>query len=460
MPQPWTFSSALCLSAFTFAAPSAAQEAAIPQAQTAPAAAASALDTARVEIFQGRGVIAGGGVETPTTLRRDESMRAQGAAHLELPAGARAKISWTGTADVEVFGPASLEWAARGAQIGLMFHELSWVDMTVLRGEHAFELPAQWHGRVGRSSFRLRGIGGGPTELFLHAGSPIVLEWRGSKTDLRPPLSVFPGSSVRLDRPRFTRTEDISARANQPWNVGAEDHTGSVWPWRTRSDTDEQVRERMLLSRETQTFDEVPGAPTGTIDRVRSYGNDGASRVQSIRSGDTSAQVSIEQKIAPRVTVAPRRPDRAVFQPEVSVPATSLSPLSAPFPAQPAPVARPEASQPVQEVPPQGQSVPANAFDRAQWRGLQRSALNGSGVVGTERGTGVEVRVLGEGRTKVFISGSSPAPRWCFTPFADYLLQPGAVAVLESNGRLRMSFGTIEEHAPSKGRPNFDQLAD
>lgn len=455
MPQPWTFSSALCLSAFTLAAPAAAaapQEAPMPQARNAPAVLASALDTARVEIFQGRGVIAGGGMETPTTLRRDESMRAQGAAHLELPPGSRAKISWTGTADLEVFGPASIEWAARGAQIGLMFHELSWVDMTVLRGEHAVELPAQWHGRVGRSSFRLRGIGGGPTELFLHAGSPIELDWRGSKTDLRPPMSVFPGSSVRLDRPRFTRTEETAARANQPWSVDAE---GAAWPWRTRSDTDAQARERMLLSRETQTFDEVPGSPTGTIEQVRSYRNDGASRIQPIRSGNTSAQISIEQATPPRVTIAPRSPGRAIVQPEGSVSAP------APAPVQPAPSVRsqaPAASQSIQGDQSTVETTPLNAFDSAQWRGLKRSSLNGSGVVGIERGTGVEVRVLGEGRTKVFISGSSPAPRWCFTPFADYLMQPGAVAVLESNGRLRMSFGTIEEHAPSKGRPNFDQL--
>ncbi len=335
-----------------------------------------------------------------------------------------------------------------------MFHELSWVDMTVLRGEHSIELPAQWHGRVGRSSFRLRGIAGGPTELFLHAGSPVELDWRGSITELRPPMAVFPGSSVRLDRPRYTRTQDTSARASQPWNLPEDEQVGSVWPWRTRSDTDQDVRERMILSRETQSFDEVPGSPTGTIDRVRTYRNDGSSRVQSIRSGGTSAQISVQPDVAPTVTISPRRSEVAPVQPMVPS-QRSTEPRAQMQPRTRALETRTPIAEPSRGVP----TGSAKDFDSAQWRGLKMNALNGSGVVATERGTGVEVRILGEGRTKVFISGSSPSPRWCFTPFADYLMQPGAVAVLESNGRLRMSFGTIEEHAPSKGRPNFDELA-
>ena len=99
-------------------------------------------------------------------------------------------------------------------------------------------------------------------------------------------------------------------------------------------------------------------------------------------------------------------------------------------------------------------------FDTLQWRGFDLSDLNGTGEIAAERGSGVEVRVLGQGRTKVFVGSGAPSPRWCFTPTMDLLMHPGSVAVFEADGTLRMSFGKTDEHEPIAGRPSYAALAD
>ena len=82
-----------------------------------------------------------------------------------------------------------------------------------------------------------------------------------------------------------------------------------------------------------------------------------------------------------------------------------------------------------------------------------------SGAVAVQRTAGTEVRVFASGRYKVFVDALADAPVWCFAPDKDYLLQPGAVAVFEKDGSLRLRFGEIEEHEPVTGRPAFDHLA-
>lgn len=437
------------------------------QAPSARVAVAQKAVSARVEIVQGRSVLVTQSAD-PMKMRRGESMSATGNAQLDVAAGCQARVSIDGEMTLDVFGPSSVEWRSGAAGADIVFHELGWADVDVRSGQHKLRLPADWHADFGRTSFHLRSLAGGPTELRHNAGSAISLEWLGDVSRVRPPVTVYAGSSVRLDRPRFEPTQGASASqdASKAWTSDAQ----GEWPWRERTDTAAQVREREVLGRETQVLDEIPGAPKGEISRLRAYESDGSSSVRPLRrrhqEGQTYAQVPIMPLVAPRVeivtrpmdsvdterVVLPRRPSTD----PVSVPETVSTPVTSAVASVKVDVKEVEVS--VVPTAPVVASSPKVVFDSSQWRGLAFSSLNGVNEIAAERGSGVELRVLGAGRTKVFVSASSPSARWCFTPTTDYLLSPGSVAVFEENGDLRMSFGEMVEKAPSAGRPSFSAL--
>lgn len=452
----------------------------------------------------GRAVIVGGGYDA-LTVRRGESRTAQGRTHLEVALGGQVRVWWTETMSIDVFGPSSIEWTAEQNRVSTVFHQLTWADVEIRRGEHDVSLPAAWRAEAGRGAFRLRGIAGGPSELLHHAGKPVRLEWLGNPSQPIPPVIIYPGSSVRLDQPRHVRRDPLAPEGvdiGKAWpQVGGEETTASVWPWRSRTDTPEQVEQRERMRRTTRSIDEPFGTPNGRFDRIEVP--DGAGGTSSINletpGTETYAQVPVMPSTPPRFTILPGTttsgaasgsapafaggeppvkplaagPRRIDHQPQEELGSGSrsrtveLMELSrrggttiTPDGMGAMPFASERASG-TTAVEPKSTSVaePAVvAYNAAQWRGLQRQQLNGTGVLAAERGTGVEVRVLGGGRTKVFVSSGSPAPRWCFTPQADYLMQPGAVAVFEPDGRLKMSFGTLEEHEPQAGRPSFAQL--
>lgn len=439
----------------------------------------SALESARVEVVAGRAIVVGGGFEG-LTMRRGDSKSARGRTHLEVPLGSQVRIWWTETMSMDIFGPSSLEWVAEGTQVNSLFHQLSWADVEVRRGEHEVSLPAAWRAKIRRGAFRLRGIAGGPSELFHHAGQPALLEWLGSPSQPIPPVFVYPGSSVRLDQPRHVPRQPAlpdGVRLGGAWDLGTEPESlWSIWPWRSRTDTDADVIRRERISRTTRVLQEPLGVPRGRYEGVvtpaapaRSAPVRAATRGASV----TFAQVPVTAAEAPEVTVrerASREAGRAAAEAETALEAGKGSRLDALeqlagggdgsfAPDKVGAMLFATEHLDATEVQRRG-SKPRGVvpFDAAQWRGLRRAELNGTGVLAAERGRGVEFRILGGGRTKVFVSSGSPEPRWCFTPRADYLLQPGAVAVFEADGRLRMSFGTLEEHTPRLGRPTFDRL--
>lgn len=476
------------------------QEASAPDSEgpTPRTAFVSPLQEARIDAIAGRAVVVGGGAEG-ITVRRGEMKRSSGRSHLEVAVGGHVRVRWTETMSLDVFGPSSFEWAPKEGHVDVIFHQLTWADIDVRRGEHSFELPASWFARVGRSAARLRGIAGGPTELMLHAGQPIELEWRGSASQPIPPVAVYPGSSVRLDQPRHVKTGQTSAEGmpeRQAWTAGGEDESvETVWPWRSRADTPEQAARRLEAGRTTRSINEMPGVPGGRVERVRRIRvDDSTSKLQlDAPEVETYAQVPFVSPVPPRFAIEITSPDGTAPRLNGGTVTSPAAPPSAGGPgsraneigpAQPmgersghdvvlrGPAGasnRPIAPEAVgamrfasQEVEKDSQGAAAGAhlvpFQSEQWRGLSRNQLNGTGRLAAEKGTGVEFRVLGGGRMKVFVSGGSPSPRWCFTPQRDYLLQPGAVAVFEPNGRMRMSFGTIEEHQPIAGRPSYDRL--
>ena len=439
----------------------------------------SALESARVEVVAGRAIVVGGGLDG-LTMRRGEAKSARGRTHLEVPLGGQVRIWWTETMSMDVFGPSSLEWFAEGAQVTSLFHQLSWADVEVRRGQHEVSLPASWRATLGRGAFRLRGIAGGPSELFQHAGQPALLEWLGNPTQPIPPVFVHPGSSVRLDQPRHVPRQPAlpdGEMRGAAWDLGSEaESLTSVWPWRSRTDTDADVIRRQRIGRTTRLLDETLGVPGGRFERVVTPVGPGVSAAGPVASPGavrTFAQIPVTPAETPDVAIEERKTRRvggaaveATTVREAGEPSRqeALEQLAPGGGASFAPDkvgAMPFATEQVgaREALRAGSEPPrAVPFDAAQWRGLERAQLNGTGVLAAERGGGVEFRVLGGGRTKVFVSSGSPAPRWCFTPRADYLMQPGAVAVFEADGRLRMSFGTLEEHPPQLGRPTFDRL--
>ena len=447
----------------------------------APLYAQSALERARVEVLEGRAVLIGGGADVQPD-RRTETVRADGATQNALGAGSREHVGIDGTLGLDVHGPASFQWRAEGARVQVRFSELGWADLEARRGEHVIDLPAEWRAMIGRSSVHLRGIAGGPTELRLDAGQPVTVDWRGGgRTAVRPPVTVYPGSSVRLDQPRHTRTEPRRDERGLAWTT--EGDGSDTWPWRASGGgyTAEELRERDGFEARTQTFDELPGTSRGTIDRVRTPQPDGsyatrelprfdpaapmyADGTRTAPEGDTRAQVPVTPAAKPEVEVTarpePSAPDPAVpdFEPRNARPTGAETAAStSPFAEEASPTVEFERTRSAAPAPALRASSVA-PFDASEWRGVERSKLNGAGVVAAERGAGVEFRVLGAGRTKVLVSGSSPAPRWCFTPQGDYLMHPGALAVFEKDGALRMSFGTVETFARVPGRPKFSEL--
>lgn len=453
----------------------------------------SALDEARIDVLAGRAVLVGGGTDA-ATLRRGDRTRTAGRAHLEIAVGAEVRIMWTETLSMDVLGPASFQWGAEGARVTVLFHELSWADLEVRAGEHTVHLPSDWTAEVGRSAVALRGLAGGPTEVMVHAGQPARLEWTGDPTRARPPVALYPGSSVRLDRPRHTREGVAPAQGGPevaPWpdELGAAAAPQVGWPWRSRTDDEADVAHRLEMARTVGRLDEVPGTPGGQVERIRRVEADGRTSDLELEVPGTAtyAQVPVAPSAPVRYTVTPRG--------EGSTPAEGAPTDEAPGATDPGAARRevwdtdssrrargvelrdltgrgPTPQGPGELLPFAAELAPAPAPARAvamdpqapvpfraeQWRGLDRKRLNGVGVIAAERGAGVEVRILGGGRTKVFVSSGSPSPRWCFTPHADYLMQPGAVAVFEPSGAVRMSFGTMEEHQPLAGRPAFDRL--
>jgi len=84
--------------------------------------------------------------------------------------------------------------------------------------------------------------------------------------------------------------------------------------------------------------------------------------------------------------------------------------------------------------------------------------LEGAGPLAVQRSPDVELRLFASGRRKVSLDVMAPRAVWCFAPERDYLMQPGAVLVFESDGALRMRFGGVEEREAIAGRPSWDRL--
>ncbi|MEZ5976110.1 MAG: hypothetical protein R3E96_15095 [Planctomycetota bacterium] len=174
--------------------------------------------SARIEVRSGRAEIVQQSSETKV-LRKGESesflgWRAPGSAR-----GAEVRIAYSGTASPSLWGPASIDWQdAQSGEPGtesIRWHlfQATWLTVEVRRGQHHLHLPGNWHARLEGGSMRLRGLSTGPLEMRLHAGQPVQLDWQGDVSMARPPLTIYPGSNIRLEQPVAA---PVTAAAKEP----------------------------------------------------------------------------------------------------------------------------------------------------------------------------------------------------------------------------------------------------
>lgn len=470
---------------------------------SAPAAAQGNLDSAHLEVHRGRVVLLNGG-QGERTLRTGDAHVATGSTHIEVGTGAEVRLSWPGTASLHVWGPSSVQWQVEAPPAGSaagtaptlkwLVQDLAWCDLEVRRGKHELSLPGSWTAQVAPGAVYLRGLPSGPVELRLHAGEPVRLDWSGDASQARPPVLVNPGSSVRLERPTAAPA-DKSSQA-KAWGRDAE------WPYRSAADTARQRAERQSLSQRTQRQDPWP-APRGSIkgatnNRSQKLSKGTASPLpdrQPLHVRSAPSRRSIELKPSERSSVdAPSATmESQGVEPMINPPVVETVPPAAPVvlpsqrseqEAQPAveptpepvpvqePVIEPSVEkaappvvsspapvkpvEPVETVEPAPEAPAASVpFVKSDWGGLDYAELIPCGEFAVEKALGVEVRMFAGGRHKVLVDSKAAGPVRVFTSAGDQRLHPGAVAVFEADGTVRMGFGKIEPLGVAKDRAAF-----
>ena len=444
---------------------------------------------AQVEVTHGRAVLIGSEAGCQT-IRKGDRQGTAGRSQLEVPTGSEARISWDGACSVRVYGPSSIEWDNQGSTLGVKFHEIAWADFECRQGQHELFLPSEWSGTFGRSAFHIRGITGGPCEFRLQAGEPVSLQWDGNNRFSLPPLQVLPGSSVRLDRPRFM---NAPVATNSPSGSWPTDGDQATWPWTPaqgpgqaagmsfNGDPTQDGATSASVPTDGESVTAVAEAETGCPVCSQSSMDAEAGMCQEAlepfcdESTDKPMDEATTYGQAPIVAAPPTVEVEAVDTPTAKL--TGIDPFSAEFTVidsdgvevplvgvaaptktQPSPIPDPG---PAPEVAPEPEPEPAPAvFTPSEWRGFTKKDLNHAGSIVAERSSDVEYRILGQGRCKIIVSDSASQPRWCFTPKVDLQMQPGSVAIIEKDGTLRMSFGEVEEFQPPADRPSYDELDD
>ncbi|MDF1837970.1 MAG: hypothetical protein P1V35_08880 [Planctomycetota bacterium] len=376
-----------------------------------------------------------------STLRRGEDLSVRGATHLEVSSGSEVRISYPGVASMHIWGPASLDWQSVPTQStsnlenletlssgGIAWNVFSatWCDLEVRRGRHLLNMPGDWSAVMQGGSVRMRGLTTGPLEVRVNAGDPLQLFWSGDESQARPPLTVYPGSNLRLERP-------TQAKVDQSGNAVA--WQKPAWPYRRSSETLAQNtarQERVPTTRKAQSWPEL--SPAANLDQTQAQ--------VGFKPPVERVQVTVEpQRFAQRQPVVPQR---NVVQRQAPVVQTTRQPV---------------ASQPVQPVV---RSVPqanrGTAYVADHWRNVSLNKLISCGAVVVEDRPGVETRVFAGGRRKVLVDRFDGSSTWVFGQDKDHHLLPGSVAVFDEKGKLVLSHGNIETYAAKGLRPNLSSI--
>ncbi len=384
--------------------------------------------TGRVQVIQSEG--------TKSTLRQSEQLSVRGSTHLEVSSGSEVRISYPGVASMHVWGPASLDWQSVPTQqtsnledledlsssgIAWNIFSATWCDLEVRRGRHLLHMPGDWSAVMEGGSVRLRGLATGPLEVRVNAGDPMRLYWTGEQSQARPPLTVYPGSNLRLERPTLAKVDQSGN--SKAWQEPA-------WPYRQSSETvaqNNQRQGRSLHTRKTQPWPS-PGPSQGTSGTVAQV--------------DVSPRI---ERVQIQVQPQPKQPVASINKAQEDQQVVRTAPILQP--ADQPPVVSPVLSEaPVQPT----QLFSDTTYVGDHWRHVSLSKLKACGPVVVENRSGVETRVFASGRRKVLVDRFDGSATWVFGPTEDYHLSPGAVAVFDEAGKLVLSHGDVKTHA-SKG---------
>jgi hypothetical protein len=388
---------------------------------------------ARLEVRSGRVQVVQG--DSPASaLRRGDDLSVRGATHLEVTSGSEVRISYPGVASMHIWGPASLDWQSVPTQntsnlqnletlssggIAWNIFHATWCDLEVRRGRHMLNMPGDWSAVVQGGSVRLRGLATGPLEVRVNAGDPLQLFWSGEQSQARPPLTVYPGSNLRLERPSSAKVDQSGK--SEAWQQPA-------WPYRRSSETQEQNTDRQGRvedTRRTQAWPEPNPAA---------------------HLHETQAQVTLLPQIE-RVQVQVESTRLHSTAPMDVAPVRQTAQRGAPL----TPQASPSKASPVQHK----RSVPNTAYVGKHWREVAFDKLISCGSVTVEDRPGVETRVFAGGRRKVLVDRFDGSPTWVFGLNQDYHLLPGSVAVFDQAGILILSHGSIETFTANSQRPSL-----
>ncbi|HVS19448.1 MAG TPA: hypothetical protein VMT18_12660 [Planctomycetota bacterium] len=155
--------------------------------------------SARVEVLEGRAILAGAGVVVRIEAG-DPERWIDGAAHLELAADSRARVTWSGRASLVLEGRNVLAWrpAAGGAAPAWDLAEVGAAHLELRRGPLDVTLAGGWGARLQSGACALRGLPGDAVELDHQAGLPLDL-WppqHGQAPSV--PFTVLAGARLRL----------------------------------------------------------------------------------------------------------------------------------------------------------------------------------------------------------------------------------------------------------------------
>jgi hypothetical protein len=388
---------------------------------------------ARLEVRTGRVQVVQGN-SAASTLRRGEDLSVRGATHLEVTSGSEVRISYPGVASMHIWGPASLDWQSVPTQntsnlenletlssggIAWNIFNASWCDLEVRRGRHMLNMPGDWSAVVQGGSVRLRGLTTGPLEVRVNAGDPLQLFWCGDQSQARPPLTVYPGSNLRLERPS-------GAKVDQSGNSVAWQQP--AWPYRRSSESLAQNTDRQGRVEETRRTQSWPEPNPAA------------------RLHETQAQVTLRPQIE-RVQVQLESTRFNSTAPMDLAPVRQNVQLGAPH----TPQAIPSKPSPVQNK----MFVPKATYVGEHWRQVAFDKLSSCGSVTVENRPGVETRVFAGGRRKVLVDRFDGSPTWVFGANQDYHLLPGCVAVFDQAGKLVLSHGSIETFTANSQRPSL-----
>ena len=253
--------------------------------------------TARMEVKTGRAQVIQKG-QPAQSIRQGENVSLEGKAHLEVPAGSEVRVSYPGQASLMVWGPASLDWQVQGPQSSIHWNvfKVTWCDLEVRQGVHQLNLPGDWVAKVDGGSLRLRGLASGPLEMRLNAGRPVQVSWVGEKNQARPPLTILPGSNIRLEQP--SRVPVDQSGKGSKWDQPS-------WPYRRNAETSEENQAR---TERPEQLDRAPAWPLPPVP-VQEQPEEVSKGNTQNQLGETKAQVSWKPEIK-NVFVQPVTPSQ------------------------------------------------------------------------------------------------------------------------------------------------------